>query len=1205
MSNKATDFIHPVEIIGDGKSNALCEIVLKPHLATNKNTVYYGLNNGGYTGSYSTAHSKVGPGSYVVSVPASWFNRNNSVLVIEINTNDSNNKFVSGSYAHSMLLYNPGSKYKNYVSNFLYPTKTYPGEICTINILPPKDAHANGVVYDVDILYHSSVGRETIATNRGTGKFSFVVPELAINSSMTVRVTTKDKKKNSILGVIAQSIKIEKTEFKAPEIILPSNYILSITEGVNAKIKGTSENINDYKIIYTKQHCDVAQAVSKYTTVDSYYAASQTELKNRLLDYTTNGPEYFVLKDFDQPSTFITQDTGERNVFHIRTPGTKDQQQFEDFYALQWFKNIEPSDLIHLYAIERGKAYLNISESPNSRLISQVSMSNWRCDHCQANDYRYWNIQRNWNPYGRIPTSSIKTALNQYQDITLTLRITMDRQLNYPPNIYITNTSSNSETGAVYLTPISKGPSTIFDYTVPVYYVVNQIANGQTYLYFHTHWGQNTNLNQARYLSGIVNVKTAPQEFVPTEANTYYKYSHNDFNSITKISTSSMTPYIVVPPAVRPIELTVYDQTEKQLTLSYTNPLHGIGSSNLSTYEELGSINFDMSKGDDLNDLSDLNENDYTLDLNRTEYRELTYEKKIRLSSDLVDKINKTLENDLYIDLSLLSVDNENINFKPIANNDIKIQIMFSNNDNNKTRVLDIGSNLIDLKKAQYDLKKINLNKSLLLSTNFNTIHMLYNIDPYDQGKAFNTEYWEMMIDGNRVIEAIGWRKIGTSVSSCKFVSNTYEISRYAYGYYNYELRLCLENLSTDKALYKAPKIIAKHRNGETQLAPTNLGSIKPGEDILYKIPKELYDPNYDEVIEFVMTPETPYPIDISDISFSNAYIEVIGLDTIEETVDKYSSGFTASIKFFKERKDVSNASVSLFDPVQCVDVILCCYDENGGLINRTANKRRDIYNGKEFIYYSDRKWHNFFNKKYEHNTKYQPNYRMTFNIPENTKQIYAMAFTYGNWHDNPSIYSMSNIVTVGSTNKNMALEFITPTPVVDDISNNLYANVNRNNPAIEIKVNAPQNNIQVSNELKENRMNLAMSSFDLNIWRSNPLIYSTNRQYGYEQPVFNAIDLYRQNNVLNALEPLYNNIEYYSQWSSLYGAELINSPNHNSENDVVDVESLYTIYEDEGDKYISNRGVPYIEIPANLFNYDRTCITLFLDTDFGVNNAE
>ena len=124
MSNKATDFIHPVEIIGDGKSNALCEITLKPHLATNKNTVYYGLNNGGYTGSYSTAHSKVGPGSYVVSVPASWFNRDNSVLVIEINTNDSNNKFVSGSYAHSMLLYNPGSKYKNYVSNFLYPTKT-------------------------------------------------------------------------------------------------------------------------------------------------------------------------------------------------------------------------------------------------------------------------------------------------------------------------------------------------------------------------------------------------------------------------------------------------------------------------------------------------------------------------------------------------------------------------------------------------------------------------------------------------------------------------------------------------------------------------------------------------------------------------------------------------------------------------------------------------------------------------------------------------------------------------------------------------------------------------------------------------------------------------------------------------------------------------------------------------------------------------
>ena len=35
----------------------------------------------------------------------------------------------------------------------------------------------------------------------------------------------------------------------------------------------------------------------------------------------------------------------------------------------------------------------------------------------------------------------------------------------------------------------------------------------------------------------------------------------------------------------------------------------------------------------------------------------------------------------------------------------------------------------------------------------------------------------------------------------------------------------------------------------------------------------------------------------------------------------------------------------------------------------------------------------------------------MTFNIPENTKQIYAMAFTYGNWFGNPSVYSMSNIL--------------------------------------------------------------------------------------------------------------------------------------------------------------------------------------------------
>ncbi len=1207
LVNKATDFILPNVVIGDGTIDMLCEMKLKPYLSTNKNSIYRGLADINGNASYSTTHSKVGPGTYNINIPRSWFNRDNASVLFEVSTGDKDNKFISGSFAHSVLLYSTNTKYKNYLSNFLFPLKIAPGEICTLNILPPKDKHPDGVVYDVNIKYHKTIDNEYVGRNLSEGKFDFVCPILAINTSMSIYVQTKNKKTGKLIGTICHSVEIAETPFNNPEIIFPEDYVFTLSEGVNTKFRGPSTDINDYMVIYAKRQCDVIKAVSEYNTSDSYYAASKTQFKNELLEHITGDPEYYVLKEFDAPSTFITQDENERNTFHIRTPATNNYQSFDEFYALQWFKNVAPGDAIYLYVIGRRREEFNSSEQPKTRLASQVTTDSWKCDHCQANNYRYWNINRNWNPHTRFPLNNIKSIINSNYESSLKLQITMDRQLNYPPKIYITNTNSNDETGAVYLTPTSQGPSNVFDYVVPINYVRNQLANGKTYLYFHTHWGQNTNLNQAYYNSGVVSVYIKEDPVDPLIDTTFFRYSDYNFDRITQIPVSNMTPYIVLPPAVRPVELTVDEQatTTKQLTLDYTNPLYNIESSVLDTYEELGSMFFDVSNGDDTNDYSDLNESDYTLDLNKQEERHDTYEKEIRMSQDLIDKIKKIPTDNVYMDLNIASVNNKNINFVPIVDNDIKLQIMFSNNGKSKTRIMDLTTNIIDLMKQQYDIKKIYFNKSLLSTLDFNTVHLLYNINEYDRGKAFATENWAMRIDEERVIQAIGLRKYGTKVGTCSFTSNTFDVSRFAILYDTREIRLCLENMSADKELYAAPKMIVRHRNGETQLSPTNLGVIKPGEDIIYNVPREIYDVMYDEVVTYTMSPTTPYPTDMPDIEFSNAYIEVIGKDSMEEIVDKFAPGFTANLKLYQLKKQTTSANTPLFDPIQCLDVILCCYDEAGKLINRTATKRRDIYNGKSFIYYSDRKWHNFFNGKYKNNTKYKQNYKMTFNIPEGTMHIYAMAFNYGNWHDNPSIYSMSNVVSISSVKQDLSLEFLSPRPEVDLIDPNLiYSNVNNNNPTIKLRLNAKQNNVSLLDEVAENRLDLANSVFNMDTWLNNPLVYSNNKQYGYEQPVFNAIDLYRENSAVNALEPLYNSIEYYSRWSKVYGTELIESPKHDEANDIIDVQSNYTVYEDEGEKYISNKAVPYVEIPANLVNFDRSYITLFLDADFGVNQA-
>ncbi len=118
LVNKATDFVVPNSILGDGTIDMICEVALKPYLTTNKNSIYRGLTDANGKTSYSTTHSKVGPGTYSVTIPKAWFNRDNGVVLFELSTADKNNGFISGSFAHSVLLYSTDAKYKNYLSNF-------------------------------------------------------------------------------------------------------------------------------------------------------------------------------------------------------------------------------------------------------------------------------------------------------------------------------------------------------------------------------------------------------------------------------------------------------------------------------------------------------------------------------------------------------------------------------------------------------------------------------------------------------------------------------------------------------------------------------------------------------------------------------------------------------------------------------------------------------------------------------------------------------------------------------------------------------------------------------------------------------------------------------------------------------------------------------------------------------------------------------
>lgn len=1241
MANRATDFTYPASLTSTGGA-VTCNITLKPYSSSNRNSIYVAYGSGSNAGSYSLCYNKVGPGTYSITVPASAFNKTNAYMTIQIDSYTSSGTFISGSFAHTVLLFKSG--YTNNLYTCSIPDRTFPMETCSVNIVNPKDL-SSGQYCEVSLNYNRAVGIQTIASNRTAGWFNFTTPELATNSSMTIRITTRNKS-GSVLGIVAQSMNIKQpeeyrtthttttsTSIPAPTVTVPA---LAISEGAPIQFKGTSHNLKDYMVVYAKQPCDVSKAIADYNGELGYFSATATELKNKLLGNVYDSPSYYVLKPFDQTSSFITQDENNRNVFHIRTPDTNDYKNSNDLYLMQWFQGVEPGDLVYIYIIEKGTRTVTTITTTTYNIPAiygktKTMIDPWRCRWCNSTAYYYWyhvgSYSTDYSPYTRIDLAQTRQFLYLYEYVpaSAVFVLNMDTTLDYPPELFITSYSGTDNMSVLgradYLTPLNSGRGKTFRYSVPISLLQEYCFNDYSAIYVRTSWGRNT--DRYAYFSSNCYLEVTASQYAESrswesnrETRTETYYTDAKYTNINSIPLSSMKPVAVIPPAVRPVEITLKENNVNQVTIDYTNPLYGTTPQYAFEYKDLEKFNIDVSEGDNKNDYSSLNDIDPTLDINSLEERYTTYEKRIPLSSDLLNKI-KNSKSEIFVDLLLESIEeNVRVNFKDITNRGAKIQLMLSNDGQNISKLLEITSDSMDIIKDKYSFEKFSIDKNLFINNNFNTLHLLYNTDEYIEGTVFDTVNWSLYASNGKILQEIGWKPLGNRFTLCNFNIDTFSISRKIndYGQSKSKVRLRLENLKFDKELYsqlfEPPTIKVSHREitrgnekvTETTLVPEKAGSVYYGEDIFYDIPYDIFDVGYDEIIEFTLSAGDKWRTDTPlDINFSNAIVEVIRVENIFDEVDLYATGFNATINFF-ERITGSNSATS-FDPVECIDVIMCCYDANKNLINKTANKRRDIYNGKEMIYYSDRKWHNFVCDKYKNNPKHKESYSMIFNVPNGTEYMHFMAFTYGNWFGNPSVYSMSNILAVNSIKKEIDLEFISPTPIQDVIDPNLiYATTELNNPEVKIKVHTEKDSSMSPTNNFSSGFNLAKDTFDRNKWLASPIIYSNTKTYGYEQPVFNNTDAYNLNNVILNTTPLYNNIEHYNRWKNLYGKDIVYSPSHDPKSDVIVLNSNYTVYEDEGDKFISNNSIAYIDIPKEIMQYDRSKITLFLDADFGKN---
>jgi hypothetical protein len=931
------------------------------------------------------------------------------------------------------------------------------------------------------------------------GEYSFSLPNnMKENSTFTLTTYYYPSNASGInqfcspLYEITKRLCAKSNVINPPQIILPSAYTLTISEGENVKIKGESTNINDYKIIYAKAHCDVAKAVAAYDTKDAYYAAPRHELRKNLLENASGVVDYYILKDFDQELTFIQQDSEELNVFHIRTPDTKEYSNIEDFYALQWLDGLEPSDLVYLYAIER-KHVEKIKEIVTNT-HNDIQCRVYNCEACKKNNH------------GSMPESNVS-------------------------------------------------------------------------------------------------------EIVHKE----YIYSDNNYNNISYIDISRFTPYIVLPPAVKPLEISYKIDDSNNIIFNYGNPFYNKKANVYSTYNKIASLSFDMSTGN--NKENSFDETSYDSTLNIGESRYVSYIAEAKWNKTLSEYLSDSLK-DIYFDISIKSIDNKVLRFDSVTSNDIALQLLIPKKTvkGDANRILDIPISDIDNISTEYNFSKIQYQKRILatdlLSDN---IQFVYNMNSYLDGKTFPTEDWQMK-SGSKFINKLGWEKNGSSFYECTFTSSIYDLIYYINRINNedYEIRLVLENYnSPNGSLFAPPSVnLVSYFDNEagtkTPLEPLKNGTVNIGDDIKYVLPTSLLTERLDTTLSFSLLPKSPFPLNLNEIVyFSNAYIEVVkkgSSDEIKE--DEISKGFTVEVNIFEKKHEIVNIGTNIYEPIQLFDLIICCFDNNGNLLGKSNKKRRDIYNGKDFIYYTERFWHNFF---IDNNKK---SYSMIYHLPANTERVMAIGFNYSNWHDNPSIYSMSELLITADVSRDAVLEFTSPVPTYDSNDQAYTAKSYTSNPVLKIRLNSI-NELDTNDLIKIARRNknLATTLFDKNIWLSDPLIFSNAHYCGYEQPVFSIDDYYigncseaEEDNIILNGKPSYNVIEYYNEWKDYYGKDVIKNDIPNDESlgiESVDIKTNYTIFENNTNVSIYNNSIPYINIPSSLFKYDKSKIVLYIDADF------
>lgn len=217
---------------------------------------------------------------------------------------------------------------------------------------------------------------------------------------------------------------------------------------------------------------------------------------------------------------------------------------------------------------------------------------------------------------------------------------------------------------------------------------------------------------------------------------------------------------------------------------------------------------------------------------------------------------------------------------------------------------------------------------------------------------------------------------------------------------------------------------------------------------------------------------------------------------------------------------------------INTIDVCLIARDQTGNLLDKNGNKsksenrKRDGLNGKTWIYYSDRQWHNVVPKgTTKHNDKKE--FEMSFDIfkyPKGTC-FNIVAFYYPDYYNHPSIYSTSNIININKLNINMNLQIQQPY----DGTTSTTAN-----PKFKVRVNKGTVGGYEFASIYEN-YNMAIN-FNKILWHTNPIWLRSPRTQDVQLPNFTKGTYYDVNSPYKdkLTEPKHS-LEIYNKNQDIY----------------------------------------------------------------------